>query len=83
MSTLMFAAPINDLKNALEKGKLGTLNPVPWAIMMGNCIVSLLVVKTIPLDVPQKVPQCFSHYGLIRCSLLFSTTRAGLRIPSM
>ena len=40
MSTLMYAAPVNDLKVALLEGTLGTLNPIPWAIMTGNCLVS-------------------------------------------
>jgi solute carrier family 50 protein (sugar transporter) len=40
MSTLMYAAPVNDLRAALNKGKLGKLNPIPWAVMMGNCVVS-------------------------------------------
>lgn len=38
MSGLMFSAPIHDLKEAILKGKLGGLNPIPWAIQTGNCL---------------------------------------------
>lgn len=27
-----------DLREALQKGRLGSLNPVPWAVMTGNCL---------------------------------------------
>ena len=40
MSTLMYMAPVQDLRAALVDGKLGSLNPVPWAVMTGNCLVS-------------------------------------------
>ena len=39
MSTLMYAAPVGDLRAALVEGKLGSLNPLPWAVMTGNCLV--------------------------------------------
>jgi hypothetical protein len=35
---LKLAAPVYDLREALKKGRLGSLNPVPWAIMTGNCL---------------------------------------------
>jgi len=38
MSTLMYMAPVQDLRAALVDGKLGSLNPVPWAVMTGNCL---------------------------------------------
>lgn len=41
MSALMYAAPVHDLRDALVNGKLGTLNPVPWAVMTGNCLVRI------------------------------------------
>jgi len=31
-------APVFDLREALQNGKLGDLNPVPWAVMTGNCL---------------------------------------------
>jgi solute carrier family 50 protein (sugar transporter) len=34
----MFAAPIHDLREALGRQSLGSLNPRPWAIMTGNCL---------------------------------------------
>lgn len=37
MSTLMFAAPVRDLMQCVIDGSLGELNPIPWAIMTGNC----------------------------------------------
>jgi len=33
----MFAAPINDLRKALLRNSLGSLNPFPWVVMTGNC----------------------------------------------
>eukprot|EP00545_Synedropsis_sp_CCMP1620_P005943 CAMPEP_0119017388 /NCGR_PEP_ID=MMETSP1176-20130426/16416_1 /TAXON_ID=265551 /ORGANISM="Synedropsis recta cf, Strain CCMP1620" /LENGTH=241 /DNA_ID=CAMNT_0006971099 /DNA_START=46 /DNA_END=771 /DNA_ORIENTATION=- len=38
MASLMFAAPIFDLREALQRGSFGNLNPVPWAAMTGNCL---------------------------------------------
>lgn len=38
MSAAMYAAPVNQLRKALEEGELGVLNPVPWAVMTGNAI---------------------------------------------
>ena len=38
MATFMFAAPARDLKAAIDKGDLGTLNPTPWGFMLGNCM---------------------------------------------
>lgn len=38
MAAIMFAAPVYDLREALQKGRLGSLNPVPWAVMTGNCL---------------------------------------------
>jgi hypothetical protein len=32
------AAPIYDLRQALKRGRLGGLNPIPWAFMAGNCL---------------------------------------------
>jgi hypothetical protein len=34
-----FIAPVNDLRQALIDGNLGSLNPLPWAFMTGNCVV--------------------------------------------
>lgn len=34
-------APVSDLRCALLEGKIGSLNPVPWAVMSGNCVVSI------------------------------------------
>lgn len=31
-------APVNDLRQALKKGRLDELNPIPWAVMTGNCL---------------------------------------------
>ena len=33
----MFSAPYRSLRDAIEEGQLGDLNPTPWAFMMGNC----------------------------------------------
>jgi hypothetical protein len=38
IASAVFAAPINDLCNALKRGSLGNLNTVPWSIMTGNCL---------------------------------------------
>lgn len=38
MATIMFAAPVQDLRTALINGSLGPLNCFPWAIMTGNCL---------------------------------------------
>lgn len=29
---------MHDLRQALQKGRLDELNPVPWAVMTGNCL---------------------------------------------
>lgn len=36
MSNAMFAAPIEDMRSALERGSLGDLAPFPFAMMTGN-----------------------------------------------
>lgn len=33
----MFSAPIKDVREAVKRGTLGSLNPTPWAVMTGNC----------------------------------------------
>jgi solute carrier family 50 protein (sugar transporter) len=33
----MFSAPYRDLQRAIARGEIGTLNPTPWAFMLGNC----------------------------------------------
>lgn len=38
IASTLFAAPINDLRNALRNETLGPLNPNPWAVMSGNCL---------------------------------------------
>jgi len=38
LSTMMFAAPVGDLRRAVMKGSLGPLNPLPFSMMTGNCI---------------------------------------------
>eukprot|EP00980_Cylindrotheca_fusiformis_P020265 scaffold7330_cov146-Cylindrotheca_fusiformis.AAC.4 len=35
---LSFKAPVRDLQRALLRGELQSLNPVPWAVMSGNCL---------------------------------------------
>ena len=37
LATLTFAAPVTSLRDRLNKGSLGDLNPTPWAVMTGNC----------------------------------------------
>jgi solute carrier family 50 (sugar transporter) len=37
ISSALYSAPVNDLRGALEEGRLGHLNPAPWAVMSGNC----------------------------------------------
>ncbi|GAX10382.1 solute carrier family 50 [Fistulifera solaris] len=37
-ATVMFAAPLPDAYRAVrDQGHLGSLNPLPWAFMLGNC----------------------------------------------
>lgn len=36
-ATMMFAAPAKDVWRASQQGSLGSLNPTPWAVMLGNC----------------------------------------------
>lgn len=36
LASLMFCAPLRDLNHSLQRGSLGTLNPVPWAFAVGN-----------------------------------------------
>lgn len=31
------AAPLQDVRQAVRRGTLGSLNPTPWAVMTGNC----------------------------------------------
>mmetsp|Transcript_9491 Transcript_9491/g.18553 ORF Transcript_9491/g.18553 Transcript_9491/m.18553 type:complete len:302 (-) Transcript_9491:2971-3876(-) len=38
LALLVFTAPIKDLKQALRRGSLGSLNTIPWAVMNGNCL---------------------------------------------
>ena len=38
VSNVMFLAPLKDVQNAVAKGKLGDLNPTPWAFMIGSCL---------------------------------------------
>lgn len=38
ISTALYTAPARDLQTCLQKGSLGTLNPIPWAVMSGNCL---------------------------------------------
>ena len=38
LSNLAFAAPITSLKSAVKIGSLGSLNPTPWAFMLGNTL---------------------------------------------
>jgi hypothetical protein len=37
-ANLMFAAPLKDVRTAVQNGSLGHLNPTPWAVMTGNTI---------------------------------------------
>mmetsp|Transcript_27770 Transcript_27770/g.50451 ORF Transcript_27770/g.50451 Transcript_27770/m.50451 type:complete len:300 (+) Transcript_27770:148-1047(+) len=38
MASATFAAPIQALRQAIARGSLGDLNPLPWAFMTGNCL---------------------------------------------
>lgn len=38
MASATFAAPISSVKDAIRREKLGDLNPMPWAMMAGNCV---------------------------------------------
>lgn len=38
MAMALYAAPAVALHKALRVGNLGPLNPIPWAIMSGNCV---------------------------------------------
>lgn len=38
LSSLAFAAPIKSLRAAVKDGNLGSLNPTPWAFMLGNTV---------------------------------------------
>jgi hypothetical protein len=39
IANVMFAAPYRDLQRAVHAGRgIGTLNPTPWAFMLGNCV---------------------------------------------
>jgi solute carrier family 50 (sugar transporter) len=38
IATIMFAAPLLDVKRATLSATLGDLNPTPWVFMLGNCI---------------------------------------------
>eukprot|EP00977_Amphora_coffeiformis_P009089 scaffold2069_cov187-Amphora_coffeaeformis.AAC.6 len=42
LATLCFCAPLRDLNQGLQKGSLSTLNPVPWAVAVGNTFGWLL-----------------------------------------
>ena len=42
LASFMFCAPLNDLHHCLQRGSLGTLNPVPWAFAVGNTFGWLL-----------------------------------------
>jgi hypothetical protein len=42
-STCITLAPVDDLRQALLDGHLGSLNPLPWAVMTGNCLVSTVL----------------------------------------
>jgi solute carrier family 50 protein (sugar transporter) len=37
IGNIMFATPYRALKQAVDRGHLGDLNPTPWAFMLGNC----------------------------------------------
>eukprot|EP00956_Cyclotella_meneghiniana_P024714 scaffold50014_cov66-Cyclotella_meneghiniana.AAC.6 len=37
-ANIMFAAPFNDVRQAVSRGTLGHLNPTPWAAMTGVCV---------------------------------------------
>lgn len=38
LDILGYVAPIHDLRDALLMGRLGCLNPLPWAFLTGNCL---------------------------------------------
>jgi len=38
LSTIMFAAPVNDLRRALLVGELGVLDPFPFVFAAGNTL---------------------------------------------
>ena len=37
IANIMFTAPLKDVRQAVRRGTLGSLNPTPWAVMTGNC----------------------------------------------
>jgi solute carrier family 50 protein (sugar transporter) len=38
LATVMFGIPVSDLRTALRRGDLGSLNPTPWMWASGNCL---------------------------------------------
>jgi solute carrier family 50 protein (sugar transporter) len=38
IAQVMFAAPLQSVRECVKKGSLGVLNPAPWAIMTANCV---------------------------------------------
>lgn len=42
IGSYMFYAPVRDVQNAVARGSLGDLNPLPWAFMLGNCAAWVL-----------------------------------------
>lgn len=43
----MFYAPYQDVQKAVARGSLGDLNPLPWAVMLGNCAAWVLYAMLI------------------------------------
>jgi uncharacterized protein with PQ loop repeat len=54
-ATFMWLAPLSDLRKAIQMDKkLGVLNPLPWAFMMGTCtgfiIYSILIDNLVSVE---------------------------------
>mmetsp|Transcript_38496 Transcript_38496/g.93309 ORF Transcript_38496/g.93309 Transcript_38496/m.93309 type:complete len:389 (+) Transcript_38496:147-1313(+) len=58
IASSLFAAPIKDLRLCLLNGKLGPLNPIPWAFMTGNTFgwVTYGYLKNDPFLIASNMP---------------------------
>ena len=58
IASSLFAAPIKDLRLCLLRGKLGPLNPIPWAFMTGNTFgwVAYGYLKNDPFLIASNMP---------------------------
>ena len=90
LAFFMFAAPLRDLNQGLQKGSLGTLNPTPWAVAVGNGFGWLLYgfilkdVYVLAANLPGLFINLFLCYGAAklqyhrrqRSTVAFDTARA-------